>query len=312
MILRNRASADRGRRRDRRRDLQHLERRVPPDRLDDPREQRDRRRRARERARQHIISRGSLFLNNSARNAPVVDGDVDENAGKGGGLMSFADGDSLFENTTFSGNKAAVAGGGLFHDADGELRLHHVTIWRNSAPAGGGIGVRESDFVPEVPPKTNAAVILKNSIVGGSLKGGSCDWYVRSEGGNLETGNRNTCFLAVTRRDGPEPDRARRPRPPRRPPAVGDRRQRRADDDARAPVGQPRDRLEQPPLLGRRPARRRAAPERTLRRRRVRVRRPAAACRRRRRRRRSSIRRPTGRSRTGSRRWPSPSAAPTT
>ncbi len=145
-----------------------------------------------------IIAKNSLFLNNSARQPPAVEGELDENAGKGGGLMSFADGDSLFENTTFSGNKAASGGGGLFHDADGELRLHHVTIWRNSAPVGGGIGVRESDFVPEIPPKTNAAVVLKNSIVGGSLKGGSCDWYVRSEGGNLETGNKNTCFLAVT------------------------------------------------------------------------------------------------------------------
>ena len=111
---------------------------------------------------------------------------------------SFADGDSLFENSTISGNKAAVAGGGVFHDADGELRLMHVTIWRNSAPAGGGVGVVESDFVPTIPPTTNAAVILKNSIVGGSLQGGSCDWYIRSEGGNLETGPKNTCFLAVT------------------------------------------------------------------------------------------------------------------
>ena len=142
--------------------------------------------------------RGSLFLNNTARIGFTEDGELDENAGKGGGIMSFADGDSLYENTTFSGNKAGTGGGGLFHDADGELRLIHVTIWRNSAPAGGGIGVVESDFVPEIPPKTNAAVILKNSIVGGSLKGGNCDWYVRSEGGNIETGPRHTCFLAVT------------------------------------------------------------------------------------------------------------------
>jgi parallel beta-helix repeat protein len=146
----------------------------------------------------HLIIRGSLFLNNSARLVRTEEGEIDENGGKGGGIMSFADGDSLIENTTISGNKAATGGGGLFHDADGELRIVHATIWRNSAPAGGGIGVVESDFVPEVPPKTNAAVVLKNTIVGGSLNGGSCDWYVRSEGGNLETGNKNTCFLAVT------------------------------------------------------------------------------------------------------------------
>ena len=145
-----------------------------------------------------IISRGSLFLNNYARIGMTEEGEIDENAGLGGGLMSFADGDSLFENTTFSGNRAGRGGGGIFHDADGELRLMHVTIWNNSAPVGGGIGVRESDFVPEIPPKTNAAVVLKNSIVGGSVKGGNCDWYVRSEGGNLESGPKNTCFLAVT------------------------------------------------------------------------------------------------------------------
>jgi parallel beta-helix repeat protein len=146
----------------------------------------------------HLIIRGSLFLNNSARIARNEEGLIEEEAGHGGGLMSFADGESLIENTTFSGNKAAAAGGGIFHDADGELRLVHITVWRNSAPAGGGIGVVESDFVPTIPPAANSAVIVKNSIVGGSVMGGNCDWYVRSEGGNLETGNKNTCFLAVT------------------------------------------------------------------------------------------------------------------
>ena len=179
-------------------DLQHVERGVPPPRLHHQGEQRRHRRWPRERTRPVHHRRGSLFLNNTARIGFTEDGEIDENAGKGGGIMSFADGDSLIENTTISGNQAATAGGGLFHDADGELRLLHITVWRNSAPAGGGIGVVESDFVPEIPPKTNAAVILKNSIVGGSIQGGSCDWYVRSEGGNLETGDKNTCFLAVT------------------------------------------------------------------------------------------------------------------
>ncbi|MDQ4055682.1 MAG: CSLREA domain-containing protein, partial [Actinomycetota bacterium] len=92
-----------------------------------------------------LIVRGSLILNNRARIARNDEGVIEEDAGHGGGLMSFADGESLIENTTFSGNRAAVAGGGLFHDADGELRLKHITVWRNSAPSGGGIGVRESD-----------------------------------------------------------------------------------------------------------------------------------------------------------------------
>ena len=57
----------------------------------------------------------------------------------------------MIENTTISGNTAAVGGGGIFHDADGELKLVNLTIWRNSAPRGGGIGVVESDFVAGGP-----------------------------------------------------------------------------------------------------------------------------------------------------------------
>ena len=115
------------------------------------------------------------------------DGDPEE-GGRGGGFFSMADGDAKIENTTISGNKAAVGGGGIFHDADGEVRLESDTIWRNSAPMGGGVGVVESDFVPEVPPQPNRAVIARNTIIGGSLDGGSCDWYIDSEGGNLDGG----------------------------------------------------------------------------------------------------------------------------
>ena len=137
----------------------------------------------------HLIIRRSTFLRNTARVPAIGDGgEPVEDAGLGGGIFSLADGESLIENTTISGNVAAVGGGGLFHDADGPLEIVHVTIWRNSAPMGGGIGVVETDFAPPVPPKANVSVIVRNSIVGGSLQGGSCDWYVTSEGGNLDTG----------------------------------------------------------------------------------------------------------------------------
>lgn len=135
-----------------------------------------------------IIIRRSLFLRNVARAPALIEGEPAEDAGLGGGIFSLADGDSLYENTTISGNTAAVAGGGVFHDADGPLNLVNMTIWRNSAPSGGAIGVVESDFAPEVPPKANTAVIVRNSIVGGSIRGGSCDWYVTSQGGNIDTG----------------------------------------------------------------------------------------------------------------------------
>src|SRR5918998_37044 len=159
-----------------------------------------------------LIVRGSLFLRNVARHPGISEDGDPEEGGHGGGVFSMADGDSLIENTTISGNSAATGGGGLFHDADGELKLNNLTIWRNSAPQGGGIGVVESDFSPEVPPKANVAVIVRNSIVGGSLRGGSCDWFVTSDGGNMDTGGlqeippmgegaalpaQTKCFLAV-------------------------------------------------------------------------------------------------------------------
>ena len=158
-----------------------------------------------------LIVRGSLFLRNVARHPGISEDGDQEEGGHGGGIFSLADGDSQIENTTLSGNSAATAGGGVFHDADGELKLTNLTIWGNSAPQGGGIGVAESDFVPEVPPKANVAVIVRNSIVGGSRRGGSCDWYVTSEGGNMDTGGtqdpipvegqalprQTKCFLAV-------------------------------------------------------------------------------------------------------------------
>ena len=159
-----------------------------------------------------LIIRGSLFTRNTARHPGISEDGDPEEGGHGGGIVSIADGDALIENTTISGNTAAVGGGGIFHDADGELKLNNLTIWRNSAPQGGGIGVVESDFSPEVPPKANVSIIVKNSIVGGSLRGGSCDWYVTSEGGNIDTGGlqdvlplgegpglpaETKCFLAV-------------------------------------------------------------------------------------------------------------------
>lgn len=160
----------------------------------------------------NLIIRRSLFLRNTARPPAMVDGEPAEDAGLGGGIYSLADGESLIENTTISGNTAAVGGGGLFHDADGPLELVHLTIWRNSAPMGGGVGVVESDFAPPVPPMANTSVIARNSIIGGSLQGGSCDWFITSEGGNIDTGGTQTvenagelglptqtwCFLSAT------------------------------------------------------------------------------------------------------------------
>ena len=40
--------------------------------------------------------------------------------------------------------------------------------------------------MPAVPPEANTAVTSRNSIIGGSLQGGSCDWYITSDGGNVD------------------------------------------------------------------------------------------------------------------------------
>ena len=133
-----------------------------------------------------LVIRGSVFADNLARFGPRDD------TGLGGGIHSIADGDGIIENTTISGNTARVRGGGIFHDADGEMRLANVTVWRNSAPFGGGVGVMESDGVPTVPPTPLTGLVIRNSIVAGSIQGGGCDGAVKSEGGNLDMGS--TCF----------------------------------------------------------------------------------------------------------------------
>ena len=132
-----------------------------------------------------LIIRQSTILANTARFPGFDDAQQQLEGGEGGGFWSKADGDALLENNTITGNFAAVRGGGLYHDADGKLHLVNLTITRNSAPIGGGIGVVESDFAPEVPPKANESVVLRNTIIAESIRGGSCDWYVTSEGGNL-------------------------------------------------------------------------------------------------------------------------------
>ena len=136
-----------------------------------------------------LIIKQSSIIGNFARMPGLDDGGLRLDGGEGGGFWSKADGNAIIENTTISSNTAAISGGGAFHDADGELKFSNVTVWRNSAPYGGGIGVVESDFSPEVPAKANESVILRNSVVGGSLAGGSCDWYVTSEGGNVTGGS---------------------------------------------------------------------------------------------------------------------------
>jgi parallel beta-helix repeat protein len=132
-----------------------------------------------------LVVRRSLFARNVAKFVPLPE-PVDE-GGLGGGFYSISDGGGLMENTTISGNTASTRGGGMFHDADADFRIVNTTIWRNAAPFGGGISTVESDFVPSIPPQPNP-LTLRNTIVAGSMQGGSCDAMLTSDGGNIDSG----------------------------------------------------------------------------------------------------------------------------
>jgi len=136
-----------------------------------------------------LVIRRTLFWNNQAK---LGFGEGAEETGFGGGLYSISDGGGLIENSTFSGNTADTKGGGIYNNADGALRVVNATIWRNSAPSGGGVAVMSSDAVPTIPPTPPTGLILRNSIVSGSIQGGGCDGAVRSEGGNIDEGS--VCF----------------------------------------------------------------------------------------------------------------------
>lgn len=133
-----------------------------------------------------LVVRGSLFLGNTARVG------AREDTGLGGGIYSRSDGNSLIENSTVSGNRAQVAGGGIYNNTDGGLWLMNTTVWHNAAPIGGGISLELGGSV-NFPIQPNASVILRNTIVGGSLQGGSCEGALSSEGGNLDSGT--SCYF---------------------------------------------------------------------------------------------------------------------
>src|SRR5918997_1569064 len=57
-----------------------------------------------------LIVRGSLFLRNVARHPGISEDGDQEEGGHGGAIFSLADGDSMVENTTLSGNSSATPG----------------------------------------------------------------------------------------------------------------------------------------------------------------------------------------------------------
>src|ERR687896_663234 len=109
-------------------------------------------------------------------------------AGTDGGAIENSGFRVTFQRLRILRNRAELDGGGIYNSSSNPFFILDTHVEGNSAPQGGGIGVAESDFVPEVPPKANVAVLVRNSIVGGSRNGGSCDWYVTSHGGNMDTG----------------------------------------------------------------------------------------------------------------------------
>ena len=134
-----------------------------------------------------LFVKRSLLLGNVARNPGLTEDGDPEEGGRGGGFFSMADGDakSRTRRSPATRRPSAAAGSSTTRTARSGSRATRSGGTRRDR---GAIGVVESDFVPEVPPQPNRALIARNTLIGGSLDGGSCDWYIDSEGGNLDTG----------------------------------------------------------------------------------------------------------------------------
>ncbi|MCI0687712.1 MAG: right-handed parallel beta-helix repeat-containing protein [Sporichthyaceae bacterium] len=78
-----------------------------------------------------IVITGSTFSANSATGVE----------GRGGGIYATT-GEVRADNSTFSGNSAAVTGGGIY-TSTGDAFLQHATVAGNSAPTGANIGTGE-------------------------------------------------------------------------------------------------------------------------------------------------------------------------
>ena len=120
-----------------------------------------------------LVVRGSLFYRNIARR--VATAEDPEEGGLGGGFYSISDGGGADgEHDDLRQHARTSAAAACSTTPTPTFRIVNTTIWRNSAPFGGGISTVESDFVPSIPPQPNP-LTLRNTIVGGSLEGGSCD-----------------------------------------------------------------------------------------------------------------------------------------
>src|SRR5918999_154802 len=132
-----------------------------------------------------------------------------------------------FDRLTVSENYAGIDGGGIYNSSSGEFFLLNSTIARNSGSDGGGFAnapdndlvIRNSLLLRNVARRPGLSedgdieegghgggffsladgdALIENTTIsgnvaatgGGSVKGGSCDWFITSEGGNLDTGGK--------------------------------------------------------------------------------------------------------------------------
>jgi hypothetical protein len=120
-----------------------------------------------------ISNGGTLTINNSTLSGNSANGST----GGAGGAIDTGAGTVTITNSTISGNSAsAVFGGGGLYVEWGTVEISNSTISGNSSPVpGGGIS------------NTGATVMLQNSIVTGSSKGGNCYGTMTSNGYNLSS-----------------------------------------------------------------------------------------------------------------------------
>ncbi|MCL4858862.1 MAG: right-handed parallel beta-helix repeat-containing protein, partial [Caldilineaceae bacterium] len=111
---------------------------------------------------------------------------TEDDSGLGGGVYSLGDAGAVYENVTLAGNLAQVRGGGIYIDADADVHVVNTTIAYNTAPIGSGVADEGTNLNTPTP---STSVIFRNTIVAGNVGSTDCNFWLGSEGGNMDGGS---------------------------------------------------------------------------------------------------------------------------
>ena len=150
-----------------------------------------------------VLIHGSTFSANSATGA----------TGRGGGIYATT-GEVRADNSTFSGNTAAVTGGAIY-TSTGDVFLRHATVAGNSAPTGANIGTGEdlnsfgSIVAGGAGGGTDCAIAGTTMSTGYNVGGDLSCLFVAGPGNQTNVGDPQLAALGRQRRPDPDPGAAR-------------------------------------------------------------------------------------------------------